>query len=342
MVGFGIIGVGTAGGWYADIVKELPDANLVAALRSPGGDTAAVEQRWSVPCLDDLAAFLALPDLDAVCIATPSGQHYAQAKAALEAGKHVLIEKPVTLKLAHADELIALAKARNLRLGVTFQRRADPLFQAIKAAVDSEAFGRPVLLSIVMPYYRSQAYYDSAFWRGTPELDGGGVLMNQGIHLVDLALWLFGEVKRVTTFDGTLARDIDVEDTVSVGLEYASGALGSICGTTASAPGAAHSLEVCGTKGSFRIEGERVVRWDVPGIAAPEATVRADGGASDPTKTSAANHRRVVQDLMGAIEAGRDPLVTAAEGKRSVAVVLAAYRAARTGSAVTLANNTQA
>lgn len=173
----GVVGVGVAGGWYAEILKRTPDACLAAALRSPGGDTDAVTRAWSVPCFNDLEAFLER-GLEAVIIATPSGQHYVQAKAALEAGLHVLVEKPITLEVAEARDLIRLARARNLRLGVTFQRRADPLLQAVKRAVDAGALGKPTLLSVTMPYYRDQRYYDAANWRGTYTQDGGGVLMN--------------------------------------------------------------------------------------------------------------------------------------------------------------------
>ncbi len=324
-LGFGVIGVGTAGGWYADILRRLEGAELVAALRSSDGDTQAVEEAWGVPCSNDLERFLKEPDLNAVCIATPSGQHYEQAKAALEAGKHVLTEKPITLKPTHADDLTSLARKNNLRLGVTFQRRADPFFQEVKAAVDSAAFGRPVLLSITMPYFRGQDYYDSAAWRGTKDLDGGGVLMNQGIHLVDLALWMFGEVGRVAAFSKRLAREIQVEDTAVVGLEFQNGALGSICGTTASKPGVAHTVELCGTEGSLRIEGERIVRWDVPGVPKPESDM-ADSSAADPKQTSTANHERVVQDFIGSIREGRDPLVTGEMAKGSLELIQEAYQ----------------
>ena len=210
---------------------------MSAALRSPGGDTAAVQNAWGVPCSDALSDFLDL-GLDAVIVTSPSGQHFAQAGAALGAGLHVLIEKPICLEVNEAQELVTLAAEKNLRLGVTFQRRADPLFRGVKEAVASGALGKPTLLSITMPYYRTAEYYASAAWRGTFAEDGGGVLMNQGIHLADLAVWLFGAVRRVGAFAMTRLHEIEVEDTVSVALEFHSGALGTIAGTTASPPGA--------------------------------------------------------------------------------------------------------
>ncbi len=330
----GVIGVGTAGGWYAEIVRNLPNTELAAALRSPGGDTVAIQDAWGVPCFEALSDFLDL-GLDAVIVATPSGQHFAQAKAALRAGLHVLIEKPLCLEVGEAQKLITLASKENLRLGVTFQRRADPLFLAVKAAVAGGALGKPVLLNITMPYYRTADYYASAAWRGTFSEDGGGVLMNQGIHLVDLAVWLFGTVRRVSAFAATRLHSIEVEDTISITLEFSSGALGSVAGTTASPPGVTHSVEVCGTQGSLRLADERVVRWDVPGRARPEGG-GGDGAASDPRATSAANHARIVADFVTAVETGGSPCVTGEDALLSLKVVKAAYTSARAGRAVEL------
>lgn len=330
----GVIGVGTAGGWYADILKEQPGAQLTAALRGPGGDTDAVSRAWGVPCFDAIDTFLEA-EMDAVVVATPSGQHFEQAQRVLKAGKHVLIEKPITLELEHAHELIGLAAAQDLRLGVTFQRRADPLFRTVKEAVSSGALGEPVLLSITMPYFRTADYYASAPWRGTYAEDGGGVLMNQGIHLVDLAVWLFGAARRVSAFEARRLHGVEVEDTISLTLEFASGALGNISGTTASRPGATHGVEVCGTKGSLRLEGEQVVRWDVEGLAKPEGTV-SDKSSSDPKATSTANHQRIVADFVAAVEEGRAPLVTGEDALLSLAVVRGAYQAAKEGRVVEL------
>ena len=330
----GIIGVGTAGGWYAEIVRNLPNAELAAALRSPGGDTAAVQDAWGVPCFDTLSDFLDA-GLDAVIVATPSGQHFEQAKAALGAGLHVLIEKPICLEVAEAQELVSLAAEKNLRLGVTFQRRADPLFIAVKEAVASGALGKPTLLTITMPYYRTAEYYASAAWRGTFSEDGGGVLMNQGIHLVDLAVWLFGAVRRVSAFATTRLHDVEVEDTLSATLEFSSGALGTVAGTTASPPGVTHSIEVCSTAGSLRLEGERVVRWDVPGRVRPEGG-KGDGAAADPRATSTENHARIVADFIEAVQTGRSPRVTGEDAMLSLSVVKAAYTSVREGRTVEL------
>lgn len=331
---FGVIGVGTAGAWYADILKKTADVELAAALRSRGGDTAAIEKSWGVPCFDNLETFLGT-GLNAAIIATPSGQHFQQAQALIREGVHVLVEKPICLEVEAAETLVAAAKRHDVRLGVTFQRRADPCYRAIKETITSGAFGEPTLLSITMPYFRTPAYYDSAPWRGTYALDGGGVLMNQGVHLADLAVWLFGTVKRVSAFAATRSHDIEVEDTLSAALEFHSGALGTISGTTASPPGVSHSVDICGTLGSLRLAGDTLVRWDVPGVPQPEGGV-SDGAASDPKATSTENHARIVEDFAAAVRHRRDPLVTGEDALESLGLVKAIYRAASEGHVIEL------
>jgi len=190
-----------------------------------------------------------------------------------------------------------------------------------------------VLGTTAVPYFRADSYYKSAAWRGTWAQDGGGALMNQGIHLVDLLLWLLGDVEEVCARSGTLLHQVEVEDVVSATLRFASGALGAIVATTAAAPGFPHRLEVYGTLGSVQLEGDAVVRWEGGGArpATAAAGAVAAGAGASATGISAAGHIRIVQDFVEAIRAGRRPMVPDEEGRRSLAVVLAAYESARTG-----------
>lgn len=319
-----IAGVGVAGGWYAGIVRRLEGVELVAAMRSKGGDTRAIERGWGVPCFTDWENVL-LQKPNALIVATPSGLHYEQAMQALEAGVHVLVDKPLTLRVEEARELVGLARAKNLRLGVIFPRRTEPAYKAVKKALHVGALGQPVLLSITMPYYRSPEYYRSAAWRGTWTLDGGGILMNQGIHLVDVALWWLGRAVQVDALSATLAHTIKVEDTIALSARFEGGALLSLCGTTASQPGALHTLELCGTRGSLRIAGERVVGWHVPDFPKPE-----NDATSNPDQSHLTGHRRIIEDFIAAVREGRDPLVSGAEGIKSLEFVQAAYASAQT------------
>lgn len=340
---FGIIGAGVAGRYHAQAIAQTPGARLVAVCASRSERAAALAEAFDASVEPDVDALLGRGDIDAVCICTPSGQHAAQGIAAAQAGKHVLVEKPIAITLADADALINACRAAGVHLGVALQRRTDPDFYTARDAIAAGAFGRLALGAITVPYLRTQEYYDSADWRGTWALDGGGALMNQGIHLVDLLLWLMGDdVVEVQAYTTTLARAIEVEDCVSAALRFASGALGAIAATTVAAPGFPHRVEVYGTHGGLQIEGEAIVRWETTSASTVPAPRAADGGAgrqaagagAHPTGISAIGHTRIMHDFVAAIRDRRAPLVTGEEARRALAVVLAVYESARTGRPV--------
>jgi predicted dehydrogenase len=339
---FAIAGAGMVARYHATAIERTAGARLVAVSRSDPARAEESAAQFGVPCLTDYSELLARMDVDAVCICTPSGLHAEQTIAAARAGKHVLVEKPIALTLADADAMIAACDQAGVRLGLALQRRTEPEFQLLHAAITAGELGRPVLGSVSVPYLRPQSYYDSAGWRGTWALDGGGVLMNQGIHLVDLLIWLIGDVAEVQAAAATLAHPIEVEDCVTATLRFANGALGSVVATTAAAPGFPHRVEIYGDRGGAQIEGEQVVRWESEAHA-PKTVARASGqqpvaagaGAS-PAGIGAAGHTRLLADFVAAIRDGRDPLIPGREGRRSLALVLAIYEAARTGQVVRL------
>jgi len=340
-IGFAIIGAGMVARYHATAIGRIPGARLVAVGRSDPARVEDTAAQFGVPCLADYAALLARDDVDAVCICTPSGLHAEQTIAAARAGKHVLVEKPIALTLGDADAMIAACAQAGVRLGVALQRRTEPEFQRVQAAIAAGELGRLVLGSISMPYMRTQSYYDSADWRGSWALDGGGALMNQGIHLVDLLLWLLGDAAEVRATAATLAHAIEVEDCVTATLRFVNGALGSISATTAAAPGYPHRVEIYGERGGVQIEGEQVVRWEDGGAQEPRIGTRrvnrepvAAGAGASPTGIGAVGHTRLLEDFVAAIRDGRDPLAPGREGRRSLALVLAVYEAARTGRAV--------
>jgi UDP-N-acetyl-2-amino-2-deoxyglucuronate dehydrogenase len=338
-IGFAIIGAGMVARYHATAIERTPGARLVAVCRSDRARAEETAAQFGVPCLAGYTELVARDDVDAVCICTPSGLHADQTIAAARAGKHVLVEKPMALTLAAADAMIVACAQAGVRLGVALQRRAEPEFQHLQAAIAAGELGQIVLGSINMPYLRPQSYYDSASWRGTWALDGGGALMNQGIHLVDLLLWLLGDAAEVRATAATLAHAIEVEDCVTTMLRFASGALGSIVATTAAAPGFPHRVEIYGDRGGVQIEGEQVVRWEAIGqeprtaARAGQEPIAAGAGAS-PTGIGAIGHTRLLGDFAAAIREGRDPLAPGCEGRRSLALVLAVYEAARMGQSV--------
>jgi UDP-N-acetyl-2-amino-2-deoxyglucuronate dehydrogenase len=334
-IGFAIIGTGMAAEFHekAILANRERGARLIAVSRwNPAGYPAASE-RYGVPCLgyDDI---LRHPDVDCVCLCTPSGLHAAQAIAAAEAGKHALVEKPLALTLADADAMIEAFVRMGRLLGVVLQRRAEPLFQRIRQAVQAGDLGQLTAGLVTIPYLRSQSYFDQAQWRGTWALDGGGILMNQGIHLIDLLLWYMGDPLEIQACAATLQRHIEVEDTASAVLRFAGGALATITATSTAAPGFPHRVEIYGTRGGIQIEGETVKRWALehPGSAAVTPSVvaaPADAGAgADPRAISLAGHTGLVRNFLETLQ-GRERLwVPGEEGRRSVAAVLGIYRAA--------------
>jgi UDP-N-acetyl-2-amino-2-deoxyglucuronate dehydrogenase len=330
-VGVGILGAGMIARLYRLAVEACADlgAHLVGVGHPNPARDAAIAAEFGAPRLDP-EALLAHPEVDIVCVCTPSGRHAAEAIAAARAGKHVLVEKPMALSLADADAMIAAAEGAGVRLGVALQRRAEPHFQQLQAAVAAGELGELTLGMVSMPYYRAQAYYDQAAWRGTWAQDGGGVLMNQGIHLIDLLLWLMGDPVEVQARAATLQRAVEVEDTLAATLRFAGGALATVVATTTTEPGFPHRLEVYGTGGGIQVEGEAMIRWHTAAGARHEAEQprQGAGAGGDPRGIAPTGHMRLLRDFIGAVREGRGPLVGGAEGRRSLAAVLAIYRAA--------------
>jgi UDP-N-acetyl-2-amino-2-deoxyglucuronate dehydrogenase len=342
LIGFGVVGAGMIAQYHAEAIAQTPGARLVAMCRANPARAAEAEVQYGVPCEASYEALLARPEVKVVGVCTPSGMHTEQTIAAARAGKHVLVEKPMALTLADADAMISACRQAGVLLGVALQRRTDPAFVAAQAAISAGALGRLVLGSVSIPYLRTREYYESAAWRGTWALDGGGALMNQGIHLLDLLVWLVGDVAEAQAWMATLAHEIEVEDCLSATLRFASGALGGVVATTAAAPGYPHRVEVYGDRGGVQIEGEQIVRWesrsmpDVLGLTVHAPGSATAGAGSSPRGISIDGHRRLIADMVAAIREKRQPLVPGEEGRRSLALALAIYEAGRTGRAVAL------
>jgi UDP-N-acetyl-2-amino-2-deoxyglucuronate dehydrogenase len=344
-IGFGIVGAGMVARYHATAIARTAGARLAAVCRADTARAAEASARFGVPCATSYEALLARPDVDVVCICTPSGQHAAQAIAAALAGKHILVEKPMALTLADADAMIAARRTAGVLLAVALQRRSEPSFHDVRAAIEAGELGRLTLGAVGVPYLRPQSYYDSAAWRGTWALDGGGALMNQGIHLLDLLLWYMGDVAEVQATAATLTHAIEVEDCITATLRFESSALGVVSATTTAAPGFPHRVEIYGDQGGVQIEGEQIVRWESAGeeptndvraryvVAGETREPIAAGAGASPTGIGAAGHTRLIGDLVSAIREGRAPLVPGEEGRRSLALALAIYKAARIGKA---------
>lgn len=334
-IGFAILGTGMVADYHRQAIEanQALGARLVAVGHYKPERFAEISAKFGVPCLSQ-AELLARPDVDVVCICTPSGQHAAQAMAAAQAGKHVLVEKPMALSLAGAETMIERCAQAGVKLGVVLQRRMEPVFHRVRAAVQGGDLGDLTLGVVTMPYHRPQAYYDQAEWRGTWALDGGGVLMNQGIHIVDLLIWLMGNPTEVKAYGGTLKHQIEVEDILAATLRFANGGLATLTATTTAAPGFPHRLELYGSNGGIQIEGETIVRWQLADpakatVEPPEVGQPSGAGAGgDPRGIAPTGHIAIVRDFIEAIREDRAPAIDGAESWRSLATVLAIYKAA--------------
>jgi len=333
-VSFGILGAGMIAEYHRQAIEANAafGARLAAVGHHDPARFAAVGAAFGAPCVsgDDL---LAHPDVDVVCICTPSGQHKAQAIVAARHGKHVLVEKPMATRVADARAMIAACEGAGVHLGVVLQRRTDDLFRRMRAAVAAGDLGDLTLGLVTMPYHRPASYYDQADWRGTWAGDGGGVLMNQGIHLVDLLVWFMGDPIRTHAFAATLHRAIEVEDTLAATLEFGNGALATIAATT-TALGSPHRLELYGTRGTIQVEGEQAHVWqlrdaDAARVEPPPLGRATDAGAAgDPRGISPVGHIQIVRDFVAAVRDRRPPSIDGSEGLRSLAAIEAIYRAA--------------
>jgi predicted dehydrogenase len=276
--------------------------------------------------------FLAHRPLDLVVIGTPSALHAEQGIGAAQAGLHVLTEKPIDVTLAKGEALVAAAARAGVQLGVLFQDRLKPELVRLREFVAQGGLGRPLLASARVKWHRPPEYYSASSWRGRTALDGGAALINQGVHTVDLLLWLLGDVTRVKGLTATTLHAIESEDVALALLEFASGAVATLEATTAAWPGYPRRVEISGTEGTIVVEGDRVVTADLRRQAPPGlVSSGAEGAVAAQTATvaDATPHRRMIEDFVRAIETRSTPVCDGREGLRSVAVVEAVYRAAR-------------
>ncbi len=337
--GFGIVGTGVIAAVHAEAIATLPGAALVAVTDVAPGAAAAFAAARGCAAEPDLDALLARRDVDVVSVCVPSGLHAEVGIRAARAGKHLAVEKPIDVTLGAADRLIEAARAAGVALTVISQHRFDPDVIEARRLLDGGALGRLVLGEASTKWYRTQAYYESAGWRGTHAMDGGS-LMNQGIHYVDLLRWCMGPVTEVTAVCATQAHQIEVEDTSLALLRFGSGAVGTIVASTAVFPGFAQRLEITGTEGTVAIEDGALVRSafgserrEAGGGPRPGQTAAA---AANPAAVGAASHAAQLADLLAAIEEGREPAVSGQAGRDALEIVCAVYESSRRGRAVTL------
>jgi UDP-N-acetyl-2-amino-2-deoxyglucuronate dehydrogenase len=349
MPGFAIVGCGMIAGFHLKALAEIEGARVVAVVdKVPAAlDRFKEKHQLTCPLYNDLASALKNPEVDIVIVSTPSGAHMEPAVQAAQAGKHVVVEKPLEVTLERCDRVIQACDKNKVKLCTIFPSRFADANRTLKAAVSAGRFGRLTLGETTCKWWRTQEYYDQGGWRGTMALDGGGALMNQAIHNVDLLLWMMGPATHVAGFTALLAHQrIEVEDTAVATLRFQSGALGVILATTSVHPGFPKTIAIHGDKGSAVIEQEDILQWTFNPEVPEDKQVRArfaqkvgaSGGSSDPSAISHAYHAMQLRDFVESIQANRPPMVDGREGRRAVEVILAVYEAQKTGRVVEIKN----
>ena len=334
---FAIVGTGNIANFHAQAIQSVEDAQLIAVhsrREEPGQQFA---HKYNAEFVGDYDALLARADIDAICLTTPSGKHTQLGVAAARAGKHVLTEKPLDITPARIDELVQACAANDVRLGGIFQSRFGKGAQAMKAATAAGRFGQLAWASAYVPWYRNEEYYQSAGWRGTWELDGGGALMNQSIHAIDLLLWLAGDWDEVSArCSNALHKELEVEDTAMAWIKFAGGATGVVQGSTACYPGELKRVELKGSTGSATLVDDMPTLWDFKTAEPGDDEVRAwasqaqiGGGAADPMAISIEGHRAQIEDFAAAIRDGREPAIPGRDGRRAVELICAIYQSSR-------------
>ncbi len=337
-LGFGIIGAGAICPLHISAIQNCPGARLVAIADVSDERAKKVGEEHNIVWYTDHRQMLQNADVDVVCVCTPSGLRQPICIDVAQAGKHMIAEKPLEVTLEKVDSIIEACDRNNVKLCVISQLRFLPGVLALKKAVDEGRLGRLVMGDAYIKWHRSQDYYDGDSWRGTWELDGGGALMNQGIHYVDLLSWMMGPVKTIFAQVDTLVRErIEVEDTAAGCLRFESGALGTIEACTSAYKGVPARLEIRGDRGTVVIESGNVVQWEVEGEEGyqPE-TVDLGSGATNPMAIKSIGHQAQINDMVQAINEDRQPLVNGREARKAIEIITAFYRSAQSNAVIAL------
>jgi UDP-N-acetyl-2-amino-2-deoxyglucuronate dehydrogenase len=336
--GIGIVGTGAIALKHAQVIAELENATLLGLFNPNPKSAEAAKSRFSAPVFSDIDDFLGMEGLDIVCICTPSGMHLEPGLAAVQAGKHLMVEKPIEINVLRADQLIEAAEQKGVKLAVIFQNRFSPDYQRLKTAVDEGVFGRLLMGNAYVNWFRNEAYYSTSNWKGTLKADGGGALINQGIHTIDLLLDLMGDVKSVYGQVQTTLYPIEGEDLGAALVNFNNGALGNITSATALYPGYPERIEIFGTEGSAILEGGRLIAWNVRDQPPLElgASLAQGSGSSDPNAIGIQLHLDQWNLFLDALDNGQNVVVDGKTARKSVELICAIYESSRRGMAVNL------
>jgi len=335
-IGFAIVGCGNIAPFHAEAIKKTNGASLIAVCDTNSDNTDKFIKNFPVDVYADYTEMLTRNDIDVVNICLPSGLHESFAVQAANAGKHVMVEKPLDITLEKCDSIITACKKNKVKLATIFPSRFKKPAQAVKKALQTGRFGKLSLGDVSVKWFRSQEYYDSGDWRGTWKFDGGGALMNQSIHYIDILQDIMGAVESISAKCDTIIKDIEVEDTAVAILKFKNGALGTITGTTTAYPGFESRIGIHGEYGTAIIDGDTLAEWVFKDELTEDeeirksASIQKSSGAGDPTKKlDSEGHQLQISDMVEAINNNREPIVNGESGRKAVEIIIAIYESSR-------------
>ena len=341
--GFGIVGCGMIADFHARAIQDMKGGHLACVFSRSKTNADRVAKEYGCASYQNYEAFLAHPGLDIVAIATPSGAHLKPCAQAARAGKHIICEKPLEVTLERVDRMIRACDQNGVMLAGIFPRRFNEATTLFKKAVDAGRLGKITLADAYIKWYRTQEYYDSGEWRGTWLLDGGGALMNQSIHTIDLLYYLAGDIDSICAYaDRAIHKGIETEDNAVAIAKFKSGALGVIEGSTSCFSPTGHPAEVhlCGADGSIFMRDNAFTVWDFKKKNPSDKKImqkfkaetgRAGAGAADPKAIDFSGHRKNFEDVVLSLKLGKKPLIDGEEARKSIEIILAIYRSALSG-----------
>ncbi len=342
---FGIVGLGLIAEFHAKAIEALSGGVIYSCMDVAEERVNAFSNKFACKGYTNLDDMLKDQDLDIVTICTPSGAHMEPALKIIEAGHHLIVEKPLEITLDRCDRILSASKNKGVRVSTIFPSRFHEASLTVKDAINRNRFGKFVLGDAYIKWHRTQEYYDNGGWHGTKSLDGGGALMNQSIHAIDLLQWFMGPVVSVQAYTGTMGHErIEVEDVATAIIKFKNGALGVIEGSTAVYPGYLKKIELAGTEGSIVLEESDLKEWHFKDEIPEDNEIRekfasktdSGGGASDPGAISFKPHQWQFEDFINSLDSGRKSSVEGDEGRKAVEIILAIYESADKGREVFL------
>lgn len=340
-LGFALVGLGMVGPAHAKAINEMPEGILKVVCDLDADRAKAAAERFNTEWSSDFNEVLSRPDIDVVDITTPQFTHLALGSLAAKARKNVIVEKPMEVNCAKARELISICDEAGVKLGVILQSRFKKSRIILKQTIRDGKLGRLLMGGAYIKWYRTQEYYNSCAWRGTWAKEGGGALINQGIHTIDALLDMMGDVSALSAYYTTTPiHNIEVEDLAVASLKFKNGALGTIEASTALRPGLPERLEIHGELGTVILEGGAVKQWEVEGMDGEEIKRMAEEpvgmNSSDPMAFPIIWHKQQLQDFCHAIWENKDPQVTGNIGIKPLEVIDAIYQSSRSSQQVIL------